>query len=63
MSFAKINLHELSRIHRSKKINMNPKKDKIDDELSCIYCDEKTLIPYDGSFFYVRLVIIINLNI
>jgi len=50
MSFAKINLHELSRIHRSKKNKYEPKKDKIDDELSCIYCDEKTLIPYDGSF-------------
>lgn len=50
MSFAKINLHELSRIHRSKKKTFSPKKDIMDDELSCIYCNEKTLIPYDGSF-------------
>ena len=50
MSFSKINLYDLSRIHRSKKKKFKPKDDKIDDELSCIYCDEKTLIPYDGSF-------------
>lgn len=50
MSFAKINLHELSCIHRSKKKNYRPKDDILDDELSCIYCYEKTLIPYDGSF-------------
>lgn len=50
MSFAKINLHELSRIHRSKKKTFSPKEDTMDDELSCIYCNEKTLIPYDGSF-------------
>tara|TARA_Y100000389_G_C17407408_1_gene488855 strand:+ start:295 stop:1470 length:1176 start_codon:yes stop_codon:yes gene_type:complete len=50
MSFAKINLHELSRIHRSKKKSYLPKEDIMDDELSCIYCNEKTLIPYDGSF-------------
>lgn len=50
MSFAKINLHELSRIHRSKKKSYLPKEDIMDDGLSCIYCNEKTLIPYDGSF-------------
>lgn len=50
MSFDKINLHELSRIHRSKKNKFHPKEDIMDDELSCIYCNEKTLIPYDGSF-------------
>lgn len=50
----KINLHELSRIHRSKKKKFEMNKndisitDTINNELSCIYCNAKKLIPYDG---------------
>lgn len=50
MTTAKINLHELSRIHRSKKKPFESKDDKLDTELFCIYCNEKKLVPYDGSF-------------
>ena len=50
MSFAKINLHELSKLHRSKKKKYEPKKKEVDNELNCIYCNAKKLIPDDGRF-------------